>query len=110
MLAFWIEFKRRLKTSAVILATGGVTLLLAIAYLFTRKSKQYAGAITGGLLEHATERIAAANARAAIEVHVARTKEADVHAELKAIDAEPDGDRQRQRLVELAEQVEGRTN
>lgn len=108
MLAFWLELKRRLKTSGAALLAAGVSLLLAIAYLFSRRSKQQRTTTMDPMLEHVAERINAANARAAIEVHVARTKEADVHAELKEIDAEPDGERRRQRLIELADRVEGR--
>lgn len=109
MLAFWFELKRRVKTSGAALLAAGVSLLLAIAYLFTRRSQQHARATTmDPLLEHAAERVAAANARAAIEVHVAATKEAGVRKELVEIDQDPDGDRRRQRLIDLAARVEGR--
>jgi predicted nicotinamide N-methyase len=108
MLAFWIELKRRLKTAGWALLTAGGALLLAVAYLFTKRAKNRVRATTlDPMLEQAAQRTAAANARASIEVHIARTKEEAVRSELAAIDKDADGDSRRQRLIELAARVEG---
>jgi formamidopyrimidine-DNA glycosylase len=108
MLAFWIELKRRAKASWAVFAALVAGALVVIGYALAKKKTQ---AETHGhlddLLAKTTERVAAANAQAAIEIHVAETKEVAVRAELTEIGQDPDGDRRRQRLIELAARVEG---
>lgn len=107
MVELWSELKRRLKTSGAALLAALVSLALAIAYLFTKRSKERVRSTTlDPLLEHTADMVAAANARAAIEVAVARNKEATIVAELADIDRDPDGRRRRHRLIDLAEKVE----
>jgi hypothetical protein len=108
MLAFWTELKRRVKTSGAALLAAGGALLLAVVYLFTRRSAEQRRSPTlDPLLDHATQVVAAANARAAIEIHVAHAKEGEVRKELVEIDKDPDGESRRQRLIALAARVEG---
>jgi len=106
MLAFWIEVKRRLKVGwAVIASIAGAAAVLAV-YVWREKHRETEAAFARSQTKY-TERVAAANAQAAIEIHVAATKEAGVRTELADIVRDPDGDRRRQRLLELAARVEG---
>lgn len=106
MLAFWIELKRRAKVSwAVIASLAGGAAILA-AYLWRERHQQTEAAFERSETKYA-ERVAVANARAAIEIHTAQNKESAVRAELVEIDKDPDGDRRRQKLIELAARVEG---
>lgn len=106
MLAFWIELKRRAKVSwAVIASLAGGAAILA-AYFWRERHQQTEAAFERSETKYA-ERVAVANAQAAIEIHVASTKEAGVRTELAEIVRDPDGDRRRQRLLELAARVEG---
>lgn len=107
--AFWIELKRRVKTASWALIGAGVAVVMATLYLFRKKSQDrpYAARM-GPAIDNVHARIEAANARAKVEVVIAETKEKDVAAELRAIDADKDADNQRQRLIELAARVEGR--
>lgn len=105
----WAEVKRRVVTSGSALVTALAAALLAIAYLFTKRSKERPRSNTlDPLLEYQAQKVAAANARAAIEIHVASTKEQAVASELAEISRDADGPRRRQRLIELAEKIEGR--
>src|SRR5688500_18989638 len=97
MWEIWIEAKRRLKTGGAFLIAAGAALGLAIWYVFSRRARSgQATERIDSVIDLVEERIAAANARAAIEIHVARAKEETVVAELRAIDADPDGERRRQ--------------
>lgn len=107
MAELWTEIKRRLKTSGAALLAAGGALLLAIAYLFTKRNKERPRSTTlDPLLEHTADMAAAANARAAIEIAVARSRAPALIAELAEIDRDGDGRRRRLRLIDLAEKVE----
>jgi hypothetical protein len=108
MLAFWIEIKRRLKTVWVVLAALAAGAVAVAAFALSRKKNQAAAnERLDDVLGKAAEKVAVANARAAIEIHVAETKEAGVRAELQEIVRDPDIDQRSQRLIELAARVEG---
>jgi hypothetical protein len=108
MLAFWIELKRRAKANWAVIAGVAISALVAAYALVRRKNEALAHDVIDDVMATAKEKVAAANAQAAIEIHVAATKEAGVHEELKAIVRDPDGDSRRQRMIELAARVEGR--
>lgn len=107
MRAFWTELVRRLKTARAALAVAGAALVAALLYTLTRKSAGASGVSEhlDPVIDHSDERVAAANARAAIEIHVAETKNADVRAQLADIAKEKDARARRQRTIDLAKSI-----
>lgn len=106
MRSLWIEFVRRLKTVWAALLIAGAALVAALLYLFTRRSRETTpSSDLSNIIDHVDERVQAANAHAAIEIHVAETKSADVRAEQIAIAKDPDGPSRRQKMIALANRI-----
>lgn len=98
----WTEVKRRLQSAWAACALALAAVGAAAVYLLRRRGPQ----------EHMTwklgdfeARLNAANAEAAIKIHVARAKDETVRAELRDITKDKDGQRRRQRLLELERRV-----
>lgn len=100
----WTEVKRRLKSAWAALGVALLALGAAAALLLGRRRERQS-IETDTKIDEARDRIAAANARAAIEIHVARAKDETVRAELADIAKDRDGQRKRQRLLELERRV-----
>lgn len=102
--AFWIEWKRRVKTWGWALVGVGAAAVVATLYLFRKKGQNRDDSVLDMAVVHAriAARIEAANAEARAKLDASAAVERRDVEELSEIAEDPDGDRRRQKLIDAA--------
>ena len=107
MSALWPNLKRWGKFMVAAVVFAAVVAAALVVYFTRRKREPDAGSrMFDAALDRASDRITEANAQAAVEIAIARTKDQALRHQLAVILDDPDGARRRASLVKLRRLVD----